>query len=79
MLTLYITTSVFSSLAISGAVLFLWFNITYRKHRYIKMSSPNLNNAIILGCVLNYMSIFVFGLDSGLLSSQNFATLCAVS
>lgn len=28
------------------------------------MSSPNLNNIILLGCILCYLSVIVFGLES---------------
>lgn len=34
--------------------------------RYIKMSSPHLNNLIILGCMCTYLSVIFLGLDSGL-------------
>lgn len=36
--------------------------------RYIKMSSPHLNNLIIIGCMLTYLSVIFLGLDSGLSS-----------
>lgn len=50
------------------ASVFLAFNIKYRNQRYIKMSSPQLNNLIIIGCMLTYTSIVFLGLDSGLSS-----------
>lgn len=36
--------------------------------RYIKMSSPHLNNLIIVGCMLTYLSVIFLGLDSSLSS-----------
>ena len=45
--------------------------------RYIKMSSPNLNNAIILGGVLSYLSVILFGLDGNLISN-GYEIVCAV-
>lgn len=33
------------------------------------MSSPNLNNSVLLGCTLSYISVFLFGLDGGFISS----------
>ncbi|CAG5127347.1 unnamed protein product, partial [Candidula unifasciata] len=45
------------------AVCFLALNIRFRNHRYIKMSSPNMNNLIIVGCILCYMSILLLGTD----------------
>lgn len=47
--------------------------------RYIKMSSPYLNNTIIIGCILTYTSVILLGLDSGLTSESNFPYICAVS
>ncbi|CAL8362421.1 unnamed protein product [Arctogadus glacialis] len=44
----------------------------------IKMSSPYMNNLIILGGMLSYASIFLFGLDGGFVSDKAFETLCTV-
>lgn len=57
---------------------FLFFNIKNRNHRLIKMSSPYMNNLIILGGMLSYASIFLFGLDGGFVSDTEFETLCTV-
>ena len=43
------------------------------------MSSPYLNNLIIIGCILTYTSVILLGLDSGLTSESNFPFICAVS
>lgn len=48
-------------------------------NRLIKMSSPYMNNLIILGGLLSYASIFLFGLDGGFVSDKEFETLCTVS
>jgi len=45
--------------------------------RYIKMSSPNLNNLIIIGCILTYISVIILGLDSKLTSVEAFPYICA--
>jgi len=37
--------------------------------RYIKMSSPNINNAIIVGCILAYVSVVLFSVDGERLTS----------
>lgn len=42
------------------------------------MSSPNLNNSVLLGCTLSYVSVFLFGLDGGFISS-GYEIICAVS
>lgn len=63
--------AILASLAVCGIIMasvFLGFNIKYRNQRYIKMSSPQLNNLIIIGCMLTYTSIIFLGLDSGLSS-----------
>ncbi|ERL84086.1 hypothetical protein D910_01429, partial [Dendroctonus ponderosae] len=63
--------AILATLAILGifiAAFFLAFNIKYRNQRYIKMSSPQLNNLIIVGCMITYTSIIFLGLDSGLSS-----------
>ncbi|XP_026318221.1 gamma-aminobutyric acid type B receptor subunit 2 isoform X3 [Hyposmocoma kahamanoa] len=63
--------SVLVSCSILGILLatgFLAMNIHYRNQRYIKMSSPHLNNLIIIGCMLTYLSVIFLGLDSSLSS-----------
>lgn len=43
------------------------------------MSSPYMNNLIILGGMLSYASIFLFGLDGSFVMPNTFETLCTVS
>lgn len=64
--TVYFILAIVSGLGICMASVFLGFNIKYRNQRYIKMSSPHLNNLIIVGCMLTYSSVIFLGLDSGL-------------
>lgn len=61
-----------AALGILMATIFLIINIKYRNQRYIKMSSPQLNNLIIIGCMLTYTSVVFLGLDSGLSSVGKF-------
>ncbi|XP_048522190.1 gamma-aminobutyric acid type B receptor subunit 2-like [Dendroctonus ponderosae] len=71
--------AILATLAILGifiAAFFLAFNIKYRNQRYIKMSSPQLNNLIIVGCMITYTSIIFLGLDSGLSSIEVFPYIC---
>ncbi|KAJ4927763.1 hypothetical protein JOQ06_015565, partial [Pogonophryne albipinna] len=73
--------SILSTITILGMLMagaFLFFNIKNRNHRLIKMSSPYMNNLIILGGMLSYASIFLFGLDGGFVSDKEFETLCTV-
>lgn len=63
--------AILATLAVLGIIMssiFLAINIKYRNQRYIKMSSPQLNNLIIIGCMLTYTSVVFLGLDSGLSS-----------
>ncbi|XP_061114576.1 gamma-aminobutyric acid type B receptor subunit 2 [Conger conger] len=75
---LYSILSVITILGMFMASAFLFFNIQNRNHRLIKMSSPYMNNLIILGGMLSYASIFLFGLDGSLVSDKAFETLCTV-
>ncbi|XP_045456521.1 gamma-aminobutyric acid type B receptor subunit 2 [Melitaea cinxia] len=67
-ITLYAVLVSCSVLGILLATAFLAMNIHYRNQRYIKMSSPHLNNLIIVGCMLTYLSVIFLGLDSSLSS-----------
>uniref|UniRef100_A0A6B2EBK5 Gamma-aminobutyric acid type B receptor subunit 2 n=1 Tax=Phlebotomus kandelakii TaxID=1109342 RepID=A0A6B2EBK5_9DIPT len=75
-LTIYVVLASCSVVGIFMAVSFLVVNIKYRNQRYIKMSSPHLNNLIIIGCMLTYLSVIFLGLDSGLSSIAAFPYIC---
>ncbi|KAH9387644.1 Gamma-aminobutyric acid type B receptor subunit 2, partial [Tyrophagus putrescentiae] len=75
-MTLFIVISVFAIIGIAFSFVFLAMNIKYRNQRYIKMSSPYLNNLIIIGCILTYTSVILLGLNSGLTSESNFPYIC---
>ncbi|XP_055525482.1 gamma-aminobutyric acid type B receptor subunit 2 isoform X2 [Wyeomyia smithii] len=75
-ITIYVVLASFSCVGIVMATVFLIVNIKYRNQRYIKMSSPHLNNLIIIGCILTYMSVIFLGLDSGLSSVAAFPYIC---
>jgi gamma-aminobutyric acid type B receptor len=40
------------------------------------MSSPYLNNLIIIGCIFTYTSVIILGLDSKLTSIEAFPYVC---
>lgn len=63
-------------LCIILAVCFLVFNIKLRNYRYIQMSSPRLNDTIVIGCITMYISVFMFGLDGNLISADQYSTNC---
>ncbi|XP_041983623.1 gamma-aminobutyric acid type B receptor subunit 2 isoform X2 [Aricia agestis] len=75
-ITIYVVLVSCSVLGILLATGFLAMNIHYRNQRYIKMSSPYLNNLIIVGCMLTYMSVIFLGLDSSLSSIAAFPYIC---
>ncbi|VDP08397.1 unnamed protein product [Soboliphyme baturini] len=58
------------------AIFFLAFNIYFRKQRYIKMSSPYVNNLITVGSILTYLSVILLGIDTRLVSEENFGRIC---
>ncbi|CAJ0584831.1 unnamed protein product, partial [Mesorhabditis spiculigera] len=66
----------FASLGCLLALLFLALNIKYRNHRFIKMSSPNMNNLIILGSMCTFISVVLVGVDTRLLSEGMFVKMC---
>lgn len=59
-----------ASFGIFLAFTFLCFNIKNRNKRFVKMSSPNLNNMIILGCILSYISVILFAFDGEHLKTE---------
>ncbi|VDN56585.1 unnamed protein product [Dracunculus medinensis] len=73
---LFIFLSLLSSIGVLLALFFLSINVRYRYHRLIKMSSPNMNNIIIVGSILTYISVVLLGFDTRFVSSQTFITLC---
>ncbi|XP_011871039.1 PREDICTED: gamma-aminobutyric acid type B receptor subunit 2-like isoform X1 [Vollenhovia emeryi] len=75
-ITLYAVLASAASVGIVMASIFLAINIRYRNQRYIKMSSPHLNNLIIIGCMLTYSSVIFLGLDSQLSSVAAFPYIC---
>jgi gamma-aminobutyric acid type B receptor len=76
-LTIYTCLVITASMGIVLGFGFLAVNIKYRHQKQIKMSSPNLNNLIIIGCVLSYTSVIILGLDSTLTSQAAFPYVCA--
>jgi len=52
--------------AVLGALLntgTIWFNKRYSYTLYIRLSSPMMNNYILLGCLLGYLEIVILGFD----------------
>ncbi|VIO96229.1 Uncharacterized protein BM_BM7432 [Brugia malayi] len=75
---LFIFLSLLAIIGVAIAVFFLIINIRYQNHRYIKMSSPNMNNLIIAGSICTYISVILLGFDTRFVSPDTFVTLCYV-
>ncbi|XP_046570868.1 gamma-aminobutyric acid type B receptor subunit 1-like [Haliotis rubra] len=67
-LPVYIAMCCLAGAAMLLAIAFLVFNVVCRNERIVKMSSPNLNNVILSGCVITYTEVFLADLHNS--SSQ---------
>ncbi|KAI5753319.1 hypothetical protein M8J77_025832 [Diaphorina citri] len=71
---------VITALALVGIVLafgFLLFNLHFRKLKYIKLSSPRLNNMAVIGCIFVYSAVILLALDHNTLpDSLEYPTVC---
>ncbi|KAL3234091.1 hypothetical protein MRX96_022836 [Rhipicephalus microplus] len=77
--SVFISVSVLATVGMLLAIAFLAFNLYYRKSKYIKLSSPKLNNMTVVGCLLVYVAIVVLGLDYDTLGSDTrFTVFCTV-
>ncbi|XP_072028219.1 gamma-aminobutyric acid type B receptor subunit 2-like [Amphiura filiformis] len=74
----YLTMCIVAGIGICLAGFFLGFNIRHKEQRNIKMSSPNLNNLIILGSILIYLCVIIGGLDGNIVSIETFVVMCQV-
>lgn len=43
------------------------------------MSSPNMNNMIMIGCLLSYLGVILLGTDGGLVRPEHYPSMCSVS
>eukprot|EP00795_Rhopilema_esculentum_P013109 gene13109-3896_t len=66
----------FAAFGLIVACFFLYFNIRYRENRLIKMSSPMINNVIIIGSILCYVAVILFGLDTRLIEKCSIPRMC---
>lgn len=73
---LYAFMAVVAVLGIILGIFFLLINFKYRERRIIKMSSPRLNNVIVVGCMMTYFSVILFGLDGGVVSAMQYGNVC---
>ncbi|XP_059158110.1 gamma-aminobutyric acid type B receptor subunit 2-like [Physella acuta] len=60
------------------AVSFLTYNLHHRRLKFIKLSSPKLNNVATIGCILVYTAVIMLGLDDRTLTDSVFPIICSV-
>ncbi|KAH9508642.1 hypothetical protein Btru_049497 [Bulinus truncatus] len=54
---------VLASVGIIISMGLLEFNIINKSHRIVKMSSPRMNNVILVGCMMSYTTIFMLDIE----------------
>ncbi|CAB3996723.1 gamma-aminobutyric acid type B receptor subunit 2-like isoform X1, partial [Paramuricea clavata] len=72
---------VIGALAVFGllySIFFLFFNISKRNHKVVRMSSPMINNVVLLGCFFCYLFVLLLGIDSRFVDNHAFGILCNV-
>ncbi|XP_025159952.1 uncharacterized protein LOC105188609 isoform X2 [Harpegnathos saltator] len=67
----FLTVTCIASIGVILALAFLAFNLHFRKHKSIKLSSPRLNNMAAVGCVLVYGAVILLGLDDATLPDSD--------
>ncbi|KAL1117728.1 hypothetical protein AAG570_004043 [Ranatra chinensis] len=72
----FLTISCLASVGITLAIMFLVFNLHFRKLKYIKLSSPKMNNMAVVGCILVYTAVILLGLDNATLRPDAFPIVC---
>ncbi|XP_022111536.1 gamma-aminobutyric acid type B receptor subunit 2-like [Acanthaster planci] len=73
-----LTLFVFASVGIALDTVFLFINIKFKRQRAIKISTPPLNNLIVLGSLLLYTSVFLFGLDQSIFTDKEIIRICLI-
>ncbi|KAL8602938.1 hypothetical protein ACOMHN_057248 [Nucella lapillus] len=68
--------SVLSSLGFSAACVFVAFNLKFASLPIIKLSSPNMNNVVSVGCSLGYVAVVMIGLDGRQLGAEGYSVVC---
>ncbi|XP_052218066.1 gamma-aminobutyric acid type B receptor subunit 2-like [Dreissena polymorpha] len=57
--SLYATLCVLAGVGIIVTISCFVFNVVWRKNRIVKMSSPNINSILLIGCLLLYVFIII--------------------
>ncbi|XP_063990273.1 gamma-aminobutyric acid type B receptor subunit 2 isoform X2 [Diachasmimorpha longicaudata] len=72
----FLAVACLASIGMTLALSFLAFNLHFRRHKSIKLSSPRLNNMAAVGCALVYGAVILLGLDHATLPNNYFPTIC---
>ncbi|XP_050449945.1 gamma-aminobutyric acid type B receptor subunit 2 isoform X2 [Cataglyphis hispanica] len=74
----FLAVTCIASVGVTLALAFLAFNLHFRKHKSIKLSSPRLNNMAAVGCGLVYGAVILLGLDDATLPDSDgyYPTVC---
>ncbi|UJR08742.1 hypothetical protein I4U23_012999 [Adineta vaga] len=70
-LSVFISVTVTSAIGLFISISLFVFNIRFQTHRYIRMSSPSLNNIILCGCMLAYITTILMGVNSSLFPEKS--------
>lgn len=74
--SVYVSMCFLSLLGIVASIVLLVYNIMHRFSRVIEMSLPQLNNILLIGCILCFSCIFLNGLDSERISELSMKCVC---
>ncbi|XP_070200944.1 gamma-aminobutyric acid type B receptor subunit 2-like, partial [Littorina saxatilis] len=75
-LTSMVLISVLSAIGFLVTCGFIGFNIRFANLQCIKLSSPNMNNVVSVGCGIGYISVIMFGIDGRQLASEAVGIMC---
>ncbi|XP_030767211.1 gamma-aminobutyric acid type B receptor subunit 2 [Sitophilus oryzae] len=77
---LYIIICGISLMGIAISLVFLYFNMRFRQLKTVKLSSPNLNNIAVVGCILVYISVVLYEVHNITKMWQPYADeLCSIN
>lgn len=67
---LFIVYTILSCIGIGFAVVCLTMNLIFKERKVVKLSSPYLNVLIVVGVILFYVDVILFGVDEGTPASR---------
>ncbi|ELU15442.1 hypothetical protein CAPTEDRAFT_203390 [Capitella teleta] len=73
--TMYFAMAGWAALGMVQDVCLLIFNIKFRKYRAIKLSSPNINNLVLIGCFIVHVTVLFADTDGFIFSPKIICTV----